>query len=70
MSGIMDVKLRPLKVNDLEYLTLNQVLEFLESRGFCVEAMGNEEIRALAEDVLDGHLEELEDPEELDFSDG
>ena len=32
MSGIMDLKLRPLKVNDLEYLTLNEVLGFWSQR--------------------------------------
>ena len=69
MSGIMDVKLRPLKVSDLEYLTLNEVLDFLEFRGFSVEAMSNEEAYRLAEDVLDGHLEELKEPEELQFDD-
>jgi hypothetical protein len=31
--------------------------------------MSNEEIYAMANDILDGHLEELEEPEELRFDD-
>lgn len=68
-AGIMDVKLRPLKVSDIQYLTLNEVIEFVGDHGFCTEAMSNEEIYKLAEDILDGHLEELKDPEELRFDD-
>jgi hypothetical protein len=37
--------------------------------GYSTEAMSNEEIYAMANDILDGHLEELEDPEELRFDD-
>ena len=68
-AGIMDVKLRPLKVSDIQYLTLNEVIEFVGDHGYSTEAMSNEEIFALAEDILDGNLEELKDPEELRFDD-
>jgi len=70
VRGIRDVHLRKIQVGAIEFMTLAEVIEFVSDHGFCTEAMSNEEIYAMANDILDGHLEELKGPEELDFSDG
>jgi len=69
VRGIRDVHLRKVQVSALEFMTLAEVIEFVDSHGFCTEALDNEAIYELANDILDGHLEELREPEELDFND-
>ena len=67
VRGINDVHLRKVQFSALEFMTLAEVIEFVGDHGFCTEAMSNEEIYAMANDILDGHVEELREPEELSF---
>jgi hypothetical protein len=69
VRGIRDVHLRKVQIGALEFMTLADVIEFVGDHGYSTEAMSNEEIYAMANDILDGHLEELEEPEELRFDD-
>lgn len=69
VRGITDVHLRKVQVGAVEFMTLADVIEFVGDHGFCTEALDNEAIYKLAEDILDGHLEELREPEELSFDD-
>lgn len=55
-----------LQLRQLEGMSLNEIIEFIESLGYCTEAMSNDEIYDMAIGVLDGH-EDDGDIEELDF---
>jgi hypothetical protein len=65
MRGIRDVDLVK-----LEGMGLQEVIDFVEGCGFCTEALDNEAIFQLAEDILDGHVEGTPTTlDELDFRD-
>ena len=64
MRGINDVRLR-----SLEDMSLAQVIEYVALMGYSTSALSNEELYELAGAIMDGHLEELVEPEELFFSD-
>lgn len=65
MRGIRDVDLVK-----LEGMSLQEVIDFVEGCGYCTEALDNDAIFNLAEDILDGHLDGGAPAlEELDFSD-
>jgi hypothetical protein len=65
MRGIRDIDLVR-----LEGMGLQEVIDFVEDCGYSTEALDNESIFQLAEDILDGHADGRPPlMEELDFSD-
>lgn len=66
MRGIRDIDLVA-----LEGMSLQEVIDFVESCGYCTEALDNEAIFELAADILDGNAAgNVPTLEELNFSDG
>ena len=59
MTGINDVRLRP-----LEGMSIEQMIDMLVELGYSAEGLSNDEIYDMLVEVLDGHDEGLE---ELDF---
>ena len=62
MRGVSNVNLR-----QLDGMSLNELIDFIEEQGYSTEAMGNDEMYDLAVSILDGHEDEA--LEELDFRD-
>ena len=64
MRGIRDIDLVT-----LDGMSLQEVIDFVEGHGFCTEALDNDAIFKLAEDILDGDEDGTSAMEELDFRD-
>lgn len=53
-------------LKQLDGMTTQELITFVESVGFCAEALSNDELYELAVSILDGHEDEGE-PQELSF---
>ena len=61
MSGINDVRLKP-----LEGMSIEQMIDMLVELGYSAEGLSNDEIYNMLVEIMDGHNNEG-DLEELDF---
>ena len=61
MSGINDVRLKP-----LEGMSIEQMIDMLVELGYSAEGLSNDEIYNMLVEIMDGHNKEG-DLEELDF---
>ena len=57
-----------IKLMQLEGMTVQEIISFVSECGYCTEALSNDEMYDLAISILDGHVDEGGDPEDLDFS--
>ena len=57
-----------IQLKQLEGMSLNEIISFVEGMGYCTEALSNDEIYEMAISVLDGHEDDGADPEDLDFT--
>lgn len=62
MTGINDVRLRP-----LDGMSIEQMIDMLVEFGYSAEGLSNDEIYEMLVEVLDGHADD--NVEELNFAD-
>jgi hypothetical protein len=59
---------RSVRLKQLDGMSLNEIIDFIEDMGYTTEALSNDDIYDLAVSIIDGHEDEGGDPEDLDFS--